>query len=68
MLLATLLPYSFAHFFEMSRHSNGPPAYHEELPADVDLFYIVASQIQEMELVRGKIFQLEQTHMTMKQK
>ena len=29
---------------------------------------LVHSQIQEMELVRSKIFQLEQTHMQMKQK
>jgi hypothetical protein len=32
------------------------------------LYDIVANQIQEMELVRSKIFQLEQTHMQMKQK
>lgn len=43
------------------------PIHHEE-SADIDFYYTVASQIQEMELVRGKIFQLEQTHMSMKQK
>jgi hypothetical protein len=32
------------------------------------LYDLVANQIQEMELVRSKIFQLEQTHMQMKQK
>lgn len=32
------------------------------------LYDLVANQIQEMELVRSKIFQLEQTHMSMKQK
>lgn len=35
---------------------------------DADLYHIVGTQIQEMELVRGKIFQLEQTHLSMKQK
>ena len=33
-----------------------------------NLYDLVANQIQEMELVRSKIFQLEQTHMQMKQK
>lgn len=36
--------------------------------ADYNLYDLVANQIQEMELVRSKIFQLEQTHMQMKQK
>ena len=36
--------------------------------ADMDMYDVVASQLQEMELVRGKVFQLEQTHMSMKQK
>ncbi|KAK4915009.1 hypothetical protein LTR28_013603 [Elasticomyces elasticus] len=36
--------------------------------ANADLYTVVANQIQEMEVVRGKIYQLEQTHMAMKQK
>lgn len=41
---------------------------HDHVFADYTLYDLVANQIQEMELVRSKIFQLEQTHMQMKQK
>lgn len=33
-----------------------------------DFLATVAGQIHEMELVRGKIYQLEQTHLQMKNK
>lgn len=36
--------------------------------ANVDIYHVVATQIQEMELIRSKVFQLEQTHVQMKQK
>ena len=52
------------------RHIAGVMAFPNNalLFTDNNLYDIVANQIQEMELVRSKIYQLEQTHVQMKQK
>lgn len=39
---------------------------YEVCNSDADLFATVAGQIHELELVKGKIYQLEQTHLAMK--
>lgn len=59
---------SFPH--HRHRHIAGGMAFpnNELLFTDNNLYDIVANQIQEMELVRSKIYQLEQTHVQMKQK
>ena len=51
-------------------HAMSIPYYYasDQDLADVHLYHVVQAQIAEMELIRGKIFQLEQTHMQMKQK
>ena len=40
----------------------------QEQSANEQLWFIVHAQIQEMELVRTKIYQLETTHVAMKSK
>ena len=34
----------------------------------MDVYYLVANQLQEMEMVRQKVYNLEQTQITIKQR